>query len=134
VGRAYLVTPDIAVKAARHNRIRRPAKNPLPDDLVLGGKNVKLRMLGALVIAWELAEKKLGPRVEGVWNVLDGGFGVRRCLPDTLFIVEGPPSKDGRLPDWGDLCNRTRVPVEGEPGLFELVEGEEGADGEIPTK
>lgn len=118
--RAWRVTPEFSVKGARLLAVYPVAakgKRPVrPESRIIG-------RMAALTFAREQGIEKLGPPKAGrlYHPVHDHGFAVRWTASE-IFIVEGPPDHpSGRLPEWGDLCGREQRPVEGVPGLFELV-------------
>lgn len=121
--RAWMLDPDTpyTVTGARYAAIRPAVAGRVkPDDKIVG-------LDAALVWAREQGDLKLGPAPlepdgrPGVHKWGEGCFHVRGTAGGVVFIVEGPAAANGELPDWETVRYRERRPVEGEPGLVELV-------------
>jgi hypothetical protein len=116
-----LVSPEYTVAGARYIAARPILAGKLPPDASVAGLDA------ALTWAREQTVAKIGPPPLAPNGKPDihafghAGFYVRGTTDGAVFVVEGPPASNGQLPDWEAVRYRQTQPVEGEPGLVELL-------------
>jgi hypothetical protein len=121
--RAWMLDPDqpYTVTGERYGAVRPAVAGKIQPDAEVKGLDA------ALTWARERTNEKLGPPPldnqgrPDVHPIESGVFHVRGTTGGVVFIVEGPPDPRGELPDWETVRYRERRPVEGGPGLVELV-------------